>query len=269
MLTQVRHLSRLPVLATFIGSFAAAPAHALVVKNATLSGGILSVSGGQASRSAPITWEGTEVITANRGGGFAFTTTNVPADCIGVLSDGISTIDVLIAGCGNVPVASTLQATGQTMSYAAGDDGDLQVGSPLQYTDNGDGTVTDNSTGLMWEKKTSANVNDSIGWQAALDYVAALNAMNGGAGYAGHNDWRLPNMRELLTLVDYSRSTPPVDPALGPTLGTLNYASYWSSTSWVGNPQVVAWAVEFNGSGEILYFGKASALRVRAVRGAK
>lgn len=43
--------------------------------------------------------------------------------------------------------------TGQTMSYGAGDDGDVQAGLPPAYTDNGDGTITDRNTGLMWEKK--------------------------------------------------------------------------------------------------------------------
>lgn len=60
-------------------------------------------------------------------------------------------------GCGSevTVVAPTggLPATGQTTSYGAGDDGDLQLGRARSFTDNGDGTITDNATGLMWEKK--------------------------------------------------------------------------------------------------------------------
>ena len=50
--------------------------------------------------------------------------------------------------------APKLPATGQTSSFVPGDDGVIQAGAPLSYTNNGDGTVTDNNTGLMWEKKT-------------------------------------------------------------------------------------------------------------------
>ena len=101
--------------------------------------------------------------------------------------------------------------TGQTTSYAARDDGDLEKGVAWpnpRFTDNGNGTVTDNLTGLMWMK--NANVgNDCAGadagtvnWATALASAAACNA---GAGYAGQTDWRLPNVRELLSLIDYGR----------------------------------------------------------------
>ena len=52
--------------------------------------------------------------------------------------------------------ASVVLKTGQTTAYGAGTDGDLQKGAPRSYTDNGDGTITDNTTGLMWEKKDRA-----------------------------------------------------------------------------------------------------------------
>jgi Protein of unknown function (DUF1566) len=251
-------------------ALAAVEASAQVIKDAKVSGGVISVAGTQATPYAPISWEGVDVTTANRRGSFAFTSTALPLDCVGTLSDGVSTIEVALAGC--VGGAAALQATGQTISYASGDDGAIRAGAALSYTDNADGTVTDNSTGLTWEKKTDANVNVNYTWQGALAYVAELNAMNGGAGFAGHTDWRLPNIRELLSIVDYSRSNPPIHPVFGPTRGISNYAAYWSSTSWVGyQPEFSAWAVEFadsytNAVG-VLVFGKSSALHARAVRG--
>jgi len=249
-----------------------ADASAQVVKDARVSAGVVTVTGAQAAPYARISWEGVEVTTANKRGGFVFTSTVLPLDCVGTLSDGTSTIEVVLAQC--VAGAAGLPATGQTISYASGDDGAMRAGAALSYTDNADGSVTDNNTGLTWEKKTDANVNDNYTWQGALDYVAALNAMNGGAGFAGHNDWRLANIRELLSIVDYSRSNPPIDPAFGPTRGVSNYASYWSSTSYVGYlPEGNAWAVEFADSASnpfgVLIFSKGSALHARAVRGGK
>lgn len=245
-------------------------ASAQVIKDAKVSAGAVTVSGAQATPYAPISWEGVEVTTANKRGSFTFTSTVLPLDCVGTLSDGMAEIEVVIAQC--VSGAAALQATGQTISYASGDDGAIRAGAALNYTDNGDGTLTDTSTGLTWEKKTDANVNTNYTWQGALDYVAELNAMNGGAGFAGHNDWRLPNIRELLSTVDYSRSNPPIDPAFGPTRGISNFAVYWSSTSWAGyQPENNAWAVEFADSYAnpigVLMFGKSSALHARAVRG--
>lgn len=132
--------------------------------------------------------------------------------------------------------------------------------------------MTDNRTGLTREKKTTANVDDTYTWQGALDYVAQLNAMNNGSGFAGRNDWRLPNVKELLSIVDYGRFNPSIDPVFGPTAGTLNFVNYWSSTSWAAfYPDVNAWGVNFadaygNYTG-LSPFGKTSSLRVRAVRG--
>ena len=106
-------------------------------------------------------------------------------------------------------------------------------------------------------------------WYAGLDYVAGLNAMNGGVGFAGYNDWRLPNMRELHSIFDFTQSDPPINPIFGPTKGRLNYVAFWSSTSSAVDGQFGAWSVDFTGQGTVLVFGKSSALRVRAVRGGK
>ena len=247
----------------------AAPAHALGAK-ASLANGVVTVTGGQAAKSAPISWEGVVVTAANKGGSFTFISTYVPADCVGALSDGTASIDVRVEGCsGSI---TGLPGTGQVTSYAPGDDADVAAGGALSYQDKGDGTVADLRTGLTWEKKTDANVNNVYTWNDAFAYVAALNTMNGGAGFAGHNDWRVPNVRELLSIVDYGRANPSIHPIFGPTSGVLNYVMFWSSTSWAGyQPQYNAWAVNFRDSLSdlpgMLPFGKASFLRVRAVRG--
>jgi hypothetical protein len=163
-----------------------------------------------------------------------------------------------------------LPGTGQVTSYAPGDDADVGGGGALSYEDNGDGTVTDVRTGLTWEKKTGANVNSVCSWHDAFANVAELNAMK----FAGHDDWRLPNVRELLSIVDYGQSNPSIHPIFGPTAGALTVASYWSSTSWAAyQPAQTAWAVNFSDSvvdyAGMLPFDKASVNRVRAVRGGR
>jgi hypothetical protein len=127
-----------------------------------------------------------------------------------------------------------------------GQDSRVNTGCPndaSRFTDNGDGTVTDNCTGLMWQKRT-ADVNsdgqstgaDSIPWCNAMIFCSNL-------GLGGHNDWRLPNVRELESIVDYGRSGPAIDPVFSATSGR-----YWSSTSIESNPES-AWLVEFFGGG--------------------
>ena len=58
-----------------------------------------------------------------------------------------------LADCRAQPGGQRFPASGQTTAYGPGSDGDVQAGAPLSYTDNGDGTITDPNTGLMWEKK--------------------------------------------------------------------------------------------------------------------
>ena len=101
------------------------------------------------------------------------------------------------------PVAKT----GQTTLSATGDDGDLEKGvawpSP-RFTDNGNGTVTDNLTGLIWLK--NANADGVKTWANALSYCNSL--ASGLAGLSDGSvagDWRLPNVKELHSLIDYGR----------------------------------------------------------------
>ncbi|MFT4570072.1 MAG: hypothetical protein ACI91F_000942, partial [Candidatus Binatia bacterium] len=80
-------------------------------------------------------------------------------------------------GGGLVPgVDSILPVTGQTTAYGTGSDGDVQAGAVLSYTDNGDGTITDNNTGLMWEKKddnptpTIHDIDNTYTWSLGSPY---------------------------------------------------------------------------------------------------
>ena len=101
--------------------------------------------------------------------------------------------------------------TGQTTSYGVGSDGDSQSGASRSFTDNGDGTITDETTGLMWEKKSDdGTIHDKdnlYSWGmfsspytmngTIVTFVATLNS---GGGFAGHTDWRIPNPNELESL---------------------------------------------------------------------
>jgi hypothetical protein len=100
--------------------------------------------------------------------------------------------------------------------------------------DNTDGTVTDSSTGLIWAKADSGT---GMNWQQALEWVQHRNA----AKYLGHSDWRLPNAKELQTIVDYSRSPDTTaSAAIGTAFtctqisneaGNADYPYYWTGTT--------------------------------------
>ena len=117
-----------------------------------------------------------------------------------------------------------LWKTGQTYIYVFGDDGDLEKGVAWpapRFIGHGDGTVTDNLTGLMWTK--NANLpNGTKTRQGALDYVKTLST-------GGHSDWCLPNRKELFSLIDRNK----VDPALpkGHPFQNVQSECYWSSTT--------------------------------------
>lgn len=110
---------------------------------------------------------------------------------------------------------------------AAGDDGDLQAGTawPVpRFTNNEDGTVTDNFTGLMWEQSPSTS---TISWGDALTYA-------NDSTLAGHDDWRLPNRNELITLHYFSEYRN--DTWLnGNGFSNIQFNYYWTSTTRVGD----------------------------------
>jgi hypothetical protein len=124
---------------------------------------------------------------------------------------------------------------GEDSECPTGQDGELQKGVAwpgTRFTDNSDGTVTDNLTGLIWLK--NANCWGSVMWDAAL--LDANGQASGNCGLADGSsagDWRLPNVRELQSLVDYGRFSPAL-PEGHPFTGVQTGSTYyWSSTSRV------------------------------------
>jgi hypothetical protein len=164
---------------------------------------------------------------------------------------------------------------------------------PARFTNNGDGTITDRQTGLMWEKKNNCTgqnyndvhcVNNYYAWSLAPDYVkpdgplftdflANLNRADGASGDAttidrkNYSDWRIPTVTELKSIVDCTRPNC-LDSVFGPTLPYY----HWSSTSDAVYP-TGAWIVYFNPGGFMGglpdLINKSSPLPSRGVRGGR
>lgn len=154
--------------------------------------------------------------------------------------------------------AFNLPDTGQTKCYnssgaeisctGTGQDGAYAL-NPMSYSDNGNGTVTDNVIGLMWQKQDDGTQRT---WADAGTYCDALTL-------GGHSDWRLPSKKELISLVDYSVPYP------GPTVNPSYFTGaneYWSEADDIS----FAWYVSFYSGGTSLY-GKTHDAHVRCVRG--
>jgi hypothetical protein len=194
-------------------------------------------------------------------------------------------------GCDVGALTATGQPAGE--SLVPGDDGDLQLGAPLSFTDNGDGTITDDNTELMWEKKIAAagihNINATYNWADALGVFiptlnnrcanneaidctiggdAACSLVGGQCGFAGHRDWRLPNIRELETIPVFSQiNVVPDAPNNDFDAAGMSTAAFWSSTTHAFN-SLDAWYLGYlfhaSAGGQT---PKATANPVRAVRG--
>ncbi len=145
----------------------------------------------------------------------------------------------------NLVLTPIVPKSGQTTSYAAGDDGDLQKGVAWpnpRFTDNGNGTVTDNLTGLIW--LTNANCFGGQNWDNALAQANGL--ASGACGLSDGSaagDWRLPSINELESLVDAERASSAL-PSGHPFAG-VQTSNYWSSTSYADITSY-AWYVYFN-----------------------
>ena len=168
-----------------------------------------------------------------------------------------------------------LTKTGQTTSYAASqtcgnglaggcDDGHYEAGSASSYTDNGNGTITDDNTGLMWKRcsepdtqtEACSGAHSTYTWQDAINQCEGLT-------YATYSDWRLPNVKELWSITKLEPGAAPyIDQTAFP--GTVsNY--YWSATTYPSNTDY-ALRVHFN-YGALSTYDKTFSFYVRCVRG--
>ncbi len=163
--------------------------------------------------------------------------------------------------------AVQLPRTGQYTSFYPGDDGALRAGlahPTPRFTDDGSGSVRDHLTGLTWTVRADLLVAREPDWDAdgvagdgavsfenALAYIARLNS----EAYLGHTDWRLPNRRELLSLIDYGRFDPAL-PLLHPFEGVA-LEPYWSSTTYA-DAAARSWTVNL-ADGQLWYGRKGDA----------
>jgi len=178
-----------------------------------------------------------------------------------------------------------LPATGQTTCYdfegsvvacdGSGQDGDFKAGVARSFTDNDDGTVTDNATGLTWEKLDDAGgLHDKDAFFTLDVAIAAKIDELNFQQIGGHADWRLPNRWELESIANLQAFGPATFTAFnnGCSTGctTLECSctrpdTYWTSTSYHHLPSV-AWTINFS-DGFVATANKTLPQYVRAVRG--
>ena len=197
-------------------------------------------------------------------------------------ASGYSFPDTGQGNCYNATVQSSCPVAnfpGQDAQY----DSSNSATCDMSFTDNGDSTITDNCTGLTWQKCSfglsgsacNTGTATTTPWRGALadcDAVLLCNdgTYSGSEGIVGdcssnggtkYSDWRLPNAKELVSIVNYGLSGPAVDTTYFP-----NTASdfYWTSSTNVASPSY-AWVVHFN-LGNVSNYLKANNYRLRCVR---
>ena len=189
------------------------------------------------------------------------------------IKTAIAVLGVLFsAGCAaqgtGGSLSPALPATGVSAVVREGDDGHYRSGTAMRFQDNGDGTVRDLNTGLTWMKSGRGEIDTDpptpyreeggwrkYNWTDAITYCEHLD-------FAGYQDWRLPNYKELVSILDLGRTDPAVNTAFFPDTRS---DFYWTSTPFTYDP-AHAWYVYFN-LGYVNHASMDQELFVRPVRG--
>ena len=169
-----------------------------------------------ATSTTPATATATASVTATPTPSPTATATATPTPSPTATVTGTPTIAATPTPTPTSTAPGQLLVTGQTICFdtlggantipcsGTGQDGELQKGLSRSYADNGDGTITDLRTGLMWEKLshdgTIHEVDNTYAWSQAFDgKISILNAI----AFGGHADWRVPNINELASIVAF------------------------------------------------------------------
>ena len=158
-------------------------------------------------------------------------------------------------GIGNHPKSETISAGGSKRFHircVRGAAAPPTSGPIHHFVDNGNGTVTDTDTGLMWQQ---AGISSATNWEGALQYAAALTL-------GSNTDWRVPNIKELQSINDETLASPSVDRSYFPDATAV---LYWSSTTMHGTTNQ-AWYLDCL-YGLTSYTNKTTSLMLRCVRG--
>jgi len=185
--------------------------------------------------------------------------------------------ECLIAG-GRIPKTgqtSCSDTAGVTIPCAgSGYDGQFQAGDSPNFVDNGNGTITDYVTGLMWEKLgDNGGLHDKDNTYAGLPAAFAKATAANTAVFAGHTDWRVPNLRELESIPNYENYNPAVPPIFHSacttgcspvTCSCTKNNIYYTSTTYIGYDPA-CWKINMT-DGDIYAGDKVDTHYVRLVR---
>ena len=138
-----------------------------------------------------------------------------------------------------------------------------------RYMLNGNGTVTDVATGLIWQRCSLGQV-----WDTSVRTCTGENAdrhswdealqQSDSNTFADKDDWRLPNVEELRSIVAYDRHSPAINSSVFPSTSGL----YWSSSPYASSSYSASWAIDFNTGGDS-YYHRDWELHVLLVRSAE
>lgn len=175
-----------------------------------------------------------------------------------LVSGNIKSGTTIFGVTGNLSSGGGLLKTGETTCYNTdgsiqspclaggntdgGQDGYYKKGAEFSYTDNGNGTVTDNFTGLMWKKCSEGKTGNTcaVGLNVLKTWTEALSICEADTT-ASFTDWRLPNIRELFSLIDFSKNSPSINSVFSTQLD-----NYWSSSTYIYyGSETAAWFVSF------------------------